>query len=310
MVIQAHDELRHPHDDHKQWRESMWFCFQVPEAELGCAIYFSYRPNADPPLASFSTYVLRGMADRPNAPHYLRELDLPIPDADWDDLSVGDIAHYRRTAPLHSYAISLRDGPRLNADLEFSFFAGAWHYADNTYETPKYIASDRYHRPFRVTGELELDGVRIPIDTTGDSDHSWGPRRWRPLFKSKYIAGQCGSDFAFQIMSAHAVDGGLFPYGYIWDGRAMSPITGAEIAADYGPVDGVQTGIVMNVIDRESRLTRIEGTSFCSYPGSFFDAVWNTDCYASFDVNRGRHTGSGILSFYWDRQYYRRVFGQ
>ncbi len=309
MVIQANDELRHPHTDHRQWRESMWFCFQDPEQQIGSAIYYSYRPNADPPSASFSVYVARGIAAQPNAPLYHLEFDLPIPDEDWDDLHVGDVAHYRRLDDLNRWAISIRDGDRFNADIEASFYAGAWHYADNLHETPRYLAADRYHRPWQATGEMTLDGERLAIDTTGDSDHSWGPRRWRPLFKSKYIAGQCGTDFAFQIMSALSADGGVVPYGFVWDGRRMSPITGLEITPTYGADDGVQTAIVMNIVDDESRLTRVEGTTFCTYPGDF-GQVWNNDCYAGFDVNHGQHTGSGILSFYWARDYYRRVFGR
>jgi hypothetical protein len=287
----------------------MWFCCQDPAQELGAAIYYSYRPNTDPPSASFSVYVARGMAQQPNAPLYHYEIDVPIPDADWDDLRVGDVARYRRIDPLERWQIDVRDGSRFTAELEASFYAGSWHYADNIHATPKYLAADRYHRPFRAVGRLVIDGERIPIDTTGDSDHSWGERRWRPLFKSKYIAGQCGTDFAFQIMSALQADGGVLPYGFVWDGRAMSPISDLEITPSYSRVDGVQEGIVMNIVDAGSRLTRVTGTTFCSYPGDFGE-VWNNDCYAAFDVNDGQYTGSGILSFYWAREHYRRVFGR
>ena len=85
----------------------------------------------------------------------------------------------------------------------------------------------------------------------------------------------------------------------------MSPITNLEICPDYG-TDGIQRAIVMNIVDGNSRLSRIEGTSFCSSPTER-EKVWNNDCYFDFTVNGGEHKGSGILSFYWNLDYYKKV---
>jgi hypothetical protein len=35
--------------------------------------------------------------------------------------------------------------------------------------------------------------------------------------------------------------------------------------------------------------------------------VSNNDCYFSFEVNRGQHRGSGILSFFYQKDYFQRV---
>lgn len=305
MVIRADDELRHPSSNDPDWRESKWYCFDMPEYEMGGAIYYSYMPNIAKPSAQIMAYITQGWNREPNTLRYLFHKEIAIPDGEWDDLEVAGVAHYKRIKPLERWQLSFHDGKRFDFDIEIDLFAGNWHYIDNVYETPKYLAGDRYHRPYAAKGEMVLDGKRYALDLTGDSDHSWGPRRWGPLYKSKYIAGQCGRNWAFQAFEGVALDGGVFPYGFVWDGKRMSPITGLGIAPDYDQ-DGIQRGIVMNIVDNEERLTRIEGKSFCSAPTEK-DDVWNNDTYFNFNVNGGEQKGSGILSFYWNRDYYHRV---
>lgn len=272
---------------------------------MGGAIYYSYMPNTASPSARMVVYLTQGWNREPNKLLYSFDREVPIPDAEWDDLAVAGVAHYKRIEPLKRWNIGFHDGERLDIDLDIDLFAGNWHYIDNTYETPKYLAADRYHRPYAATGEMVLDGKRYAINMTGDSDHSWGPRRWEPLYKSKYIAGQCGRDWAFHAFEGVALDGGVFPYGFVWDGKEMSPITNLEICPDYDE-DGIQRAISMNIVDGNSRLSRIEGKSFCSAPTER-GTVWNNDVYYEFNVNGGEHHGSGILSFYWNLEYYLRV---
>jgi hypothetical protein len=305
MVLRADDELRHPSTDLPEWRESMWYCFDIPEKQMGGALYYSYMPNKPEPTARLIMYLTKGWNREPNTLLYHFDREFPIPANEWDDLDVGGIVQFKRTDPLRRWHITYDDHERLRFDFDVDLFAGNWHYIDNLYETPKFLAGDRYHRPYAATGFMELDGERFAVDITGDSDHSWGPRRWGPLYKSKYIAGQCGRDWAFQLMEVQVLGGGLFPYGYVWDGSKLSPITKLEITPFYDE-DGLQKSIVLNIVDNEERLSRVEGTSFCSAPTEF-DDVWNNDTYFNFEVDDGKHRGSGILSFYWNREYFHRV---
>tara|TARA_R110000782_G_scaffold270464_1_gene371419 strand:+ start:7955 stop:8887 length:933 start_codon:yes stop_codon:yes gene_type:complete len=305
MVLRADDELRHPHSEIAEWRESMWYCFDMPEYEMGGALYYSYMPNAPTPSARLIMYITKGWNTEPNTLLYHFDKEFPIPAEDWDDLDVGGIARFKRIEPLKKWEISFNDGKRLSFEFEADLYAGNWHYIDNLHETPKYLAGDRYHRPYAGKGKMVLDGKDYPLDFTGDSDHSWGPRRWGPLYKSKYIAGQCGQGWAFQLMEVEAFGGGLYPYGFIWDGTKMSPITKIEVTPKYD-ADGQHSAVVMNLVDDENRLTRIDGKCFASAPTEFND-VWNNDAYFNFEVNGGEHKGSGILSFYWNREYYHRV---
>jgi hypothetical protein len=305
MVLRADDELRHPQSDLPEWRESQWYCFDMPEYEMGGAIYYAYTPNTPTPSAKLIAYITRGWNREPNTLLYSFEQDFPIPDDEWDDLNVGGIARFKRLDPLRRWQLSFHDGKRLNFDIEVELFAGNWHWIDNVLETPKFLAGDRYHRPYAGKGEMTLDGKRYALNLTGDSDHSWGPRRWGPLYKSKYVAGQCGNQWAMSFIEIVAADGGVSPYGFVWDGKRMSPISTLEIAADYDD-DGIHRAVLMNIVDDERRLTRVEGKCFASAPTQT-DSISNNDCYFTFTVNGNQHQGSGILSFYWHREYYQRV---
>jgi hypothetical protein len=305
MVLRADDELRHPHTDLPEWRESQWWCFDMPEHEIGGAIYYAYTPNTPKPSARLIAYVTKGWNRERNKVLYTFEQDFPIPEDEWDDLRVGNIAHFKRIEPLKRWHLSFHDGKRFDLEVDVDLFAGSWHWIDNLYETPKFLAGDRYHRPYAAQGEMRLDGKTYKVNMTGDSDHSWGPRRWGPLYKSKYVAGQCGRDWAISMIEIAGVDGSVLPYGFVWDGRRMTPISTFEIAADYD-AGGLHTAVLMNIVDNEERITRVEGKCFASSPTDY-DAVSNNDCYFNFDVNRGQHKGSGILSFFWNRDYYQRV---
>jgi len=307
-MLRPDDELRHPHTDIPEWRESMWWCFDMPELEMGGAIYYAYTPNTPKPSAKLIAYLTRGWNREPNTLLYSFEREFPIPADEWDDLDVGGIARFRRVEPLKHWQLSFRDGERLDLELDVDLFAPSWHWIDNLYETPKYLAGDRYHRPYAGVGEMKLDGRIYPLNLTGDSDHSWGPRRWGPLYKSKYVAGQCGRDWAVSFIELVAADGSVRPHGFVWDGKRNSPISSVEIAADYDD-DGIHRAVLINIVDDEQRLTRLEGACYASAPTEY-DVVSNNDCYFNFEVNRGQHRGSGILSFFWQHDYYHRVMRQ
>src|ERR1700728_817839 len=100
MVLRADDELRHPSTKLPEWRESMWYCFDMPEYGMGGALYYSYMPNTPNPSASLVAYITKGWNRLPNTTLYSFHKEIPIPDEEWDDLHVAGIAHYKRIDPL------------------------------------------------------------------------------------------------------------------------------------------------------------------------------------------------------------------
>src|ERR1700686_175108 len=101
MVLRADDELRHPFSDIPEWRESMWYCFDMPEHQMGGAIYYAYTPNSAKPSAKLIAYITRGWNREPNTLLYSFERDFAIPDDEWDDLNVGGYARSKPPTPLN-----------------------------------------------------------------------------------------------------------------------------------------------------------------------------------------------------------------
>jgi len=283
----------------------MWYCFGVPKLEIGCAIYYAYTPNASVPTAKFTAYLTRGWAHRGADVLYTLERTLPIPAEEWDDLDVAGLCRYRRLEPLKRWHISFADRPRLAFDLAVEIVGGNWHWIDHPYETPNFMSGDRYHRAFAGAGSIEIDGERHEISTTGDSDHSWGPRRWGSLSKCKYVAVQCGTEWSMSMVEVVDAIGRKRPYGHVWDGSCMTPITYAEIAAEYDEY-GMQRKVFMNIVDERGTRTGIATRSYAAAPIVLGDGISN-DCYVHADVEGISTPGVGVLSFYWDRTYYERV---
>jgi hypothetical protein len=305
MVLKASDELRHPASTAPEWRESMWYCFAVPDLGAGFAIYYGYTPNTAVPTAKFMAYLTRGWVRDRQAIDYFVERTLPIPPDDWNDLDVGGLCRYKLMEPLKRWRISYVDGPAFSFDLELEVVGGNWHWIDNPHETPNFMSGDRYHRAVRAQGTLEVDGKVHEIFTFGDSDHSWGPRRWGSLSKCKYVAVQCGEVWAMSFVEVHDSANRKRAYGHVWDGCRMTPITDVEIAADYDP-DGIQRQVIMNVEDNKNRRTAVRMTTYAVAPVLLGGGI-SHDCYAHAKVAGVSQPGTGVSSFFWDQDYKRNV---
>ena len=313
MAITADDELRHQPTDDPTWRESIWFCWQLPEHDLGASVSFNYRPNLAEPISHLRVYLCRGVECENNKPLYFRHEQLGMPTGDFDDLSVEPGFRLRRIGPLQGFHLRYDDGERLKFEYELRFFAGAYHWADGLYPPPVYLGN-RYHCPFTITGSFELDGRTYQVHHQGDHDHSWGtrPLDWHALEKIKYVAGQFGPDLAFSIATTYGDQGGLFPHGFVWDGQEMTPVADVELANEYDR-DGVQRRLLLNLVDTKGRLTQVRGEVFANFPteASTVDNpvigtdYHNNDAFARMTI--GGREGSGIVSYYWGRDYYHRV---
>jgi hypothetical protein len=83
-----------------------------------------------------------------------------------------------------------------------------------------------------VQGVLSLNGREVPIDTTGQRDHSWGRRDWATFQDWKWISAQAGHELAVNVMVSHA-RGETSHNGYVFREGVVTPIVEARIAARY-----------------------------------------------------------------------------
>jgi hypothetical protein len=193
VVLAASDEMRHPHDDGFNWRESLYFNFADKTNGLGGWIYLWVVPNK-PLKSGMLVSVYHGIADRRDANDvalsspghrfvdgagnwvYCFKKDVaPLIEMDFDNVELCGLRLTRRH-PLKSYQISFADDSGTRMELEAEFPMDPYDYADGAFPTPWWVAKNRYHRSWRVKGHLTIAGRTYAVNTTGDSDHSWGTR--------------------------------------------------------------------------------------------------------------------------------------
>jgi hypothetical protein len=193
MVLKASDELRHEWDDDPLWRESWYFNFSDPKNEMGAWLYLWVVPNQALKSGMLVCFY-HGVPTHSdsnnkawNSPgHLLRGPDgswvycykqdvAPLFEENVDDVSLCGLT-MKRLEPEKRYRLGFVDGENCRVDLDCEFITRMWDFADNVHPTPRWLAKNRYHRGWKARGRIEIAGQSYEIDTTGDSDHSWGTR--------------------------------------------------------------------------------------------------------------------------------------
>jgi hypothetical protein len=274
VTLNPPDELRHPHDDDPNWRESWYWNFSDPVNEIGGWLYFWVLPNQplkSGMLVSFyhgvpATFDSTGAA-MASPGHLLRGDDGSwvycfnqdfehLIDEDVDDATLGGL-RLKRDAPFEQYSLSFSDGDNANFDLQCTWMSDPWDFADNIHPTPAWLAKDRYHRGWLAKGHLEIAGTRYEIDTTGDSDHSWGTRdmsvfRENNLKTYALQSADGGLSVKAQMLGA---PGHELPRGYIAHGRDMQAVCRITESSRYTPT-GEMYDISLEVEDVTGRIVR------------------------------------------------------
>jgi hypothetical protein len=193
MVLKAADELRHAWDNDQLWRESWYYNYSDPANEIGAWLYLWVVPNqplksgmlvcfyhgiaahADSTNAAWKSpgHLLRGPNDSWT---YCYKRDVPeLMAANLDDAELCGLS-MKLVDPLKRYSLRFDDGNNCELDLDCRFMSEPWDFADNIHPTPRWLAKDRYHRGWKAKGSLTIGGRRYEVNTTGDSDQSWGTR--------------------------------------------------------------------------------------------------------------------------------------
>jgi hypothetical protein len=172
-------------------------------------------------------------------------------------------------------------------------------YRENRDGCPPYAADDRFEQACRVQGVLSLNGREVPIDTTGQRDHSWGRRDWATFQDWKWISAQAGPELAVNVMVSHA-RGETSHNGYVFREGVVTPIVEARIAAWYD--EGfLQTRADVDIVDESGRTTRLTLERFAIFGFEAGGRAWLNEagCSATIDgVDAVAHFECG-----WDRDY-------
>jgi len=314
MVLAASDELRHPHDERYTWRESLYFNFAEPKHGLGGWIYLWVVPNK-PLKSGMLVSVYKGISDglgvndlahRAAGHRYVGERDnwvycykqdvAPLVASDFDDVELCGLRLVRR-GPLQGYDISFADGNGSSMRLNGEFAMPPYDYADGPHATPPWVATNRYHRSWRVRGRIDIAGERYDIDTTGDSDHSWGNRDMEEFSRHTFKMWSFQTPDARRSVSVIEQGRGLY-LGFVdvdGDVRGVQHIAHSTRYSD----KGVQQDIAVKITDTAGRTVSAHMPRMFSAIGHGEpEGLWGYEGVGTYQV-RDWGPCTGVASFFW-----------
>jgi hypothetical protein len=272
MVLKAPDELRHPWDSDPLWRESWYYNYSDPKNAIGAWLYLWVVPN-QPLKSGMLVCFYHGIAahsDSTNAAfkspgHLLKgpdgswtycfKKDVPeLMAADLDDATLCGLS-MRRLDPLKRYSLKFDDGENCNFDVDCEFLSEPWDFADNIHPTPRWLAKNRYHRGWKAKGHLTVAGTRYEVNTTGDSDHSWGTRDMGIFDQNNLKTYAIQSPDGGLSLKAQMLGppGKELPRGYIAHGEKMWAVKSIQERSKYTET-GEMYDITLRVEDVEGHV--------------------------------------------------------
>lgn len=314
MALAASDELRHPHDNEFNWRESLYFNFADGANGLGGWIYLWVVPNK-PAKTGMLVSVYKGITDRLDANTaamaspghryegpdgnwvYCYKQDIgPLIKADFDNVEVCGL-HLVRNKPLESYDISFSDGGGNALAIEGTFTMKPYDYADGAFDTPAWVATNRYHRSWKASGTLKIAGKTYRVNTTGDSDHSWGRRDMEEFARHTFKMWSFQTPDARNAVSVIEQGAGLY-LGYVMIDDEVRSVKSIEHGASYSD-KGVQRNIDVTITDVDGRVVKSHMPEMFSAIGhGEGPSVWGFEGVGKYEVD-GWGTCTGIASYFW-----------
>lgn len=161
-LCEADDDF-HPAELNHWWTETCWFSFIVPERDLMAYLYCWNRPNIACSGGGAILWDASGEAPW-EVPYYDYQFNLPPAKGDMRDLVWPNGIGVRCLRPLERYAVRYSRAGTLEVQIEFDGIMDA------------VLTGGHIDQVGRVTGFMELHGLRSEIDCYAMRDRSWGPR--------------------------------------------------------------------------------------------------------------------------------------
>jgi hypothetical protein len=217
-------------------------------------------------------------------------------ETDFDDVELCGLRLLRQR-PLRSCLISFADDAANRMDLKAEFAMDPYDYADGAHRTPSWVAKNRYHRTWRVTGKLIIAGATYAVDTTGDSDHSWGNRDMEVFSTHTFKMWSFQTPDARRSVSVIEQGAGLY-LGFVdIDGDTRS-VHCIKQTANYTET-GVQCNIDVAITDVAGRSVHARMAEMFSVIGHGEPAgLWGFEGVGCYSVD-GWGDCTGVASYFW-----------
>ncbi|WP_018990698.1 DUF7064 domain-containing protein [Aromatoleum toluclasticum] len=278
-------------------RESMPYMLTLPDERVAIFVYtwVTGEGKAGAAICAFGP----GIGDEP----IIEVVDgIAVPDEmDFDDWHVGGL-HVRQREPLRSVDVSFA-GKRASIEYHFEAMHPAYAYSAHANGCPPWVADDRFEQSGKVLGVLRIDDRKIPFDTTGHRDHSWGVRDWEATQHWKFLQAQAGPDLAVHFFQIQAY-GRTELRGYVHKHGRTAEITGLVVNFEHD--DGLRhRSVDASIRDAAGRLVKLKGDVIAFFP--FQVSPLRTLNEAGIAVEIDGVPGAGWFQMSWPTAYLEHV---
>lgn len=177
------------------WRENAFLSFFDPTRSVCGAIHCSTSPNA--PGRARASVVVDGR---------LAEVVEPLDALTFTGAAIDYALPGTVTVRHAALALELRATPR--------FVSADYTRLELIPSLPGHAPLTHYQQGADVTGWLELDGERVPIEARGFRDRTWGFRDESAMFVEYLAFGACFDDFDLTLTKFLDPDGEMRSGGY------------------------------------------------------------------------------------------------
>jgi len=256
----AVDDEMHEAGPQRDWTETVWFSFAVPERALAGWLYVQTRPNAGSSSGGAFVYGPGGFLTW-ELPYYGFLTHQPLPDPlDLRDVTFSNGVSVRVVEPTMSYdlAYRFRDHDEFVADLHFE---GISPPVPHLAGAPPFTGSSHYDQHGRVTGELQLADERIRVDCISVRDRSWGrrPELLGRRTRFSYCFGAASPDEAFLAFcrpATHLDESEELSSGYLIRDGKLRRLAHATRVNVRDPATGAVARIELEAADTDGRELR------------------------------------------------------
>lgn len=309
MITAADAEFHAREPSIRDWTETTFMIFSVPEEAILGNVYVLARPNLG--VATSSVMVQQGFCRQPYELDFSDpQVHVPCPDS-FSRYSLPSGLSVEVTEPPLDYHIEYEaSSGACRLELDFKALMPAFDMHDPE-QNPLYVEGDDWADPRgprgtgakghfdllgRVTGEFELRGRRYQVDCVDGMDHSWGPRSEESAGTGSRAASWMhvafGEDFGMHLALGLDIRGGEVVYdglrfGYVMDGDEVFGVTEASVHTTRVDMLGISNHIQAK--DVRGREYEFFGTAVAGAPWYTFNP-----CCMSFQSLYRYHHGSQV----------------
>lgn len=286
-MIKEHDVEFHPEGKGiKNWTETQFFLFSVPEEAITGCVYVLARPELG--ICHSSINIAKGMCFNPwevayAAPH----MHIPCPD-EFSNFKLWNGLEVQTISPLREYRY-LYNGVEESCSFDLNF-RGLMHPFDthdpqencllpkegNLAEATGFgdgWANGHFDTIGHITGTLNLHGKSYNVDCVDGMDRSWGPRKESHVPGVNWLHITFGPDLGIHLTVGLIIKDEKIVYeplrfGYIIEGGERFGITAAKVNAEHTHM--LPTQMQFEIVDERGKTWLITGNAIATTPWYHF----------------------------------------